>query len=242
MIALSHAMVLAAGEGRRMRPLTEETPKPLLQLAGRTLLDHALDRVADAGIGEAVVNAHWLADQVARTAAARTRPRCTLSREPVLLETGGGVKRALPLLGDGPFLAVNGDAFWLDGPSPTITRLAQAFDAAEMDALLLLVRTTQISAEVGRGDFLLDPLGRARRPREREIAPYLFGGVQIVSPKLFDETPDGAFSLNLLYDRAIEAGRLHGLVHDGLWFHLSTPRDLADAESAIGAGLVRAVF
>jgi MurNAc alpha-1-phosphate uridylyltransferase len=242
MIALSHAMVLAAGEGRRMRPLTEETPKPLLPLAGRTLLDHALDRVADAGIGEAIVNAHWLADQVAERIAARERPRCTLSQEEALLETGGGVARALPLLGPAPFLVANGDAFWLDGPSPTIARLARAFDPEQMDALLLLVRTAQISAEVGRGDFLLDPLGRARRPREREIAPYLFGGVQILSPALFEGAPQGPFSLNLLYDRAIEAGRLFGLVHDGLWFHLSTPRDLADAESALRAGLVRAMF
>ena len=147
MIALSHAMVLAAGEGRRMRPLTEETPKPLLPLAGRTLLDHALDRVADAGIGEAVVNAHWLADQVAERIAARERPRCTLSQEEALLETGGGVVRALPRLGAAPFLVANGDAFWLDGPSPTIARLARAFDPAEMDALLLLVRTAQISAD-----------------------------------------------------------------------------------------------
>jgi N-acetyl-alpha-D-muramate 1-phosphate uridylyltransferase len=242
MIALTHAMVLAAGEGRRMRPLTEETPKPLLRLDGRTLLDHALDRVAAAGIGEAVVNAHWLAEQVAGTIARRERPRCALSAEPTLLETGGGVKLALPRLGRGPFLVCNGDAFWLDGPASTIGRLAAAFDAERMDALLLLVRTAQIHADVGRGDFLLDPLGAARRPREREIAPYLFGGVQILSPAVFAAAPEGPFSLNLLYDRAIEAGRLHGLVHDGAWFHLSTPRDLADAEAALRAGLPRAVF
>jgi len=242
MIPLTHAMVLAAGLGTRMRPLTDERPKPLLELDGRSLLDHALDRLASAGVGDAVVNAHWLGAQVETAMARRTSPRITLQHEDALLETGGSVTLALPQLGSNPFVVVNGDAFWLDGPTAALTRLAAAFDPAEMDALLLMVRTTQVEGSVGKGDFLLDPVGRMRRPKEREIAPYLYAGVQILSPALFDEAPEGAFSLNVLYDRAIEAGRLFGLVHDGLWFHLSTPADLANAEATLRAGLVRALF
>jgi len=242
MIALTHAMVLAAGLGTRMRPLTEECPKPLLQLGGRSLLDHALDRLAAAGVEEVVVNAHWLAEQVEAAIARRTAPRILLQREETPLETGGGVAMALPRLGPRPFAVVNGDAFWLDGPTPALARLAAAFEEAAMDALLLMVRTTQVDGAVGAGDFLLDPMGRMRRPKEREIAPYLFAGVQILSPRLFEGAPAGAFSLNRLYDAAIARGRLFGLVHDGLWFHLSTPEDLRHAEATLRAGLVRALF
>jgi MurNAc alpha-1-phosphate uridylyltransferase len=227
-----------------MRPLTEERPKPLLPLGGRSLLDHALDRLEAAGVTRIVVNAHWFADQIAAALAARGHPDITLQREDdLLLETGGGVRRALPHLGDGPFAVVNGDAFWLDGPTPALRRLAAAFDPAAMDALLLLVRTTHVEGEVGQGDFLMDPFGKLRRPREREIAPYLFGGVQILSPELFRNTPaDEPFSLNLVYDKALAAGRLYGLVHDGVWFHLSRPRDLAQAEEALRTGFERKAF
>lgn len=244
MITLTHGMVLAAGLGLRMRPLTETTPKPLLPLGGRTLLDQALDRLDAAGIGDAVVNAHWLADQVAAAVIARTAPRCILQHEDVLLETGGGVLRALPHLCAGPFAVANGDSVWLDGPTPALTRMAAAFDPARMDALLLLVRAAQVDGEVGRGDFLMDPLGALRRPKERELAPYIFAGVQILAPALFAGAPgpDVPFSLNRLYDRAMETGRLFGLVHDGVWFHLSTPPDLDRAEAALAAGLVRALF
>ena len=242
MIALTHAMVLAAGLGTRMRPLTDDRPKPLLELAGRSLLDHALDRLAEIGVADAVVNAHWRAAQIAAAVAERTRPRIHLQSEDTLLETGGSVRRALPHLGRGPFAVVNGDAFWLCGPTPTLARLAAAFDAERMDGLLLMIRTTQIDGDAGRGDFFLDPLGRLRRRLEHEIAPYLFGGVQILSPALFDRAPDGAFSLNLLYDRAIAAGRLFGLAHDGVWFHLSTPEDLARTENILRAGLARVLF
>lgn len=241
MITPTHAMVLAAGLGTRMRPLTDDRPKPLLALAGSSLLHHALDRLADARIGHVVVNAHWHAEQVAAAVAAHDPPAAVL-RESVLLETGGGVKAALPHLGSSPFAVVNGDAFWLDGPTPALLRMAAAFDPGQMDALLLLVRTSQVDGEAGRGDFLLDPIGRARRPREREIAPYLFGGVQILSPTLFEGAPDGPFSLNRVYDRAIASGRLFGLVHDGAWFHLSTPRDLDRAETLLRAGMLTALF
>lgn len=243
MISPTHAMVLAAGLGTRMRPLTEDTPKPLLALCGRSLLHHAMDRLCDAGIARIVVNAHWFADQVAAAVAEHdARPAPVVLKEDTLLETGGGVKAALPHLGSDPFVVVNGDAFWLDGPSQALKRMFAAFDPEEMDALLLLVRTAHVDGETGRGDFLLDPLGRARRPKEREIAPYLFGGVQILSPRLFEGMPDGAFSLNRVYDRAIEEGRLFGLVHDGAWFHLSTPRDLERAETMLRAGILPALF
>jgi MurNAc alpha-1-phosphate uridylyltransferase len=243
MIVPTHAMILAAGLGTRMRPLTDDRPKPLLPLEGRSLLHHAMDRLRDAGIGEIVVNAHWFAGQIADAVAAYgAKPPPRVLHEGALLETGGGVRAALPHLGSDPFVVVNGDAFWLDGPSPALLRLAAAFDPAEMDALLLLVRTATVDGETGRGDFLLDPLGRARRPQEREIAPYLYGGVQILSPALFAGTPEGPFSLNVLYDRAIEGGRLYGLVHDGAWFHLSTPRDLHRAETMLRAGALPALF
>ncbi|MBD0271841.1 MAG: nucleotidyltransferase family protein, partial [Acetobacteraceae bacterium] len=230
-------MVLAAGLGLRMRPLTRDTAKPLLTLAGRTLLDHALDRLREAGVREAVVNAHWHADKVAAAVAGRPAPpRIRLQREDELLETGGGVARALPHLGPGPFAVANGDSMWLDGPIPALRRLSAAFDPERMDGLLLLVRSAQVDGEVGTGDFLLDPLGRLRRPKELEVAPYIFAGVQILTPAIFAEAPAGRFSLNRVYDRAITAGRLYALVHDGVWFHLSTPPDLERAEAAMQAG------
>jgi len=241
-IRLTRAMVLAAGLGLRMRPLTETTPKPLLPLDGRTLLDHALDRLAAAAVERVVVNAHWQADQIAAALLRRRAPPTVLQREATLLETGGGVRQALPLLGTGPFAVLNGDSVWLDGPTPALTRLAAAFEPEHMDALLLLVRGAQVAAEVGRGDFLLDPLGRARRPKEREMAPYVFAGVQILAPSLLAAMPEGSFSLNRVYDAAIASGRLFGLVHDGVWFHLSTPADLVVAEDALRSGLVRALF
>ena len=242
MIALTHGMVLAAGLGLRMRPLTEHTPKPLLRLDGRTLLDRALDRFAAAGVRRVVVNAHWHAQQVAAAVAARTDLSLSLQHEHDLLETGGGIARALPKLGEGPFVVANGDSVWLDGPSPALERLAAGFDPARMDALLLLVRAAQVDGEIGRGDFLMDPLGALRRPTERVLAPYVFAGVQVLAPGLFQAAPEGAFSMNRLYDRAIERGRLFGLVHDGVWFHLSTPPDLEHANAAMAAGLVRALF
>lgn len=170
MIALTHAMVLAAGLGTRMRPLTDDRPKPLLELDGRSLLDHAIDRLEAAGVAKLVVNAHWHGEQIVEAMARRADACVTVQQEEALLETGGGVKLALPELGANPFAVVNGDAFWLDGPTPALARMAAAFDPAEMDALLLMVRTTQVEGVVGKGDFLLDPVGRMRRPKEREIA------------------------------------------------------------------------
>ena len=223
------AMVLAAGLATRMRPLTDRTAKPLLTLDGRTLLDHALDRLHEVGVETVAVNAFWQADKVAAHLAARAEPPHTvLKRETTLLDTGGGVRNALDVLGPDPFYVINGDALWLDGPTPALTRLARAW-TDDLDAVLLLHRTFQIRGDVGLGDFMLDPWGVPRRRKEREIAPYLFAGVQLMHPRLLDGMPDGAFSTNRAWNRALEAGRLRAVVHDGHWFHLSTPPDLAEA-------------
>ncbi len=231
------AMVLAAGLATRMRPLTDRTAKPLLPLGGRTLLDHALDRLAEAGVETVVVNAHWHADRVEAHLRARPgSPHTIVSREPVLLETGGGVKAALDLLGPAPFFVVNGDAFWVDGPRAALARLAAAFDPPSMDGMLLVHRTFQVNADVGFGDFMVDKMGGLRRRGEREVAPYIYAGVQLISPALLTGTPDGAFSMNRAWDMAMSANRLRAVVHDGLWFHLSTADDLMNAESILQAG------
>lgn len=231
------AMLLAAGLGTRMRPLTDATAKPLLTLGGRTLLDHALDRLAAAGVETVVVNTHWQADAVAAHLAARGEgPRTVLRREEALLDTGGGVLAALDVLGPDPFFVVNGDSFWLDGPTPALERLATAWDiVAAADALLLVNRTFQTRSETGPGDFVLDPLGVVRRRRENEVVPYIYAGIQMMTPRLLAEAPKGRFSMTLAWDRAIAAGGLRAVVHDGLWFHLSTPLDLAEAEASLYA-------
>lgn len=233
------AMLLAAGLGTRMRPLTEHTAKPLLPLGGRTLLDHALDRLVAAGVETVVVNAHWHAGRVAAHLAANWRdgPRVVLRQEVNLLDTGGAVRDALDVLGPAPFYIVNGDTFWLDGPTPALTRLAQGW-SAEADALLLVHRTFQVQGGADAGDFAVDPLGRVRRRKPAEIVPYLYAGIQLAAPALFAGAPAGPFGLNLLWDHAIAVGRLRAVVHDGLWFHLSTPPDLADAESNLQARAV----
>ncbi|HXC89703.1 MAG TPA: nucleotidyltransferase family protein [Stellaceae bacterium] len=221
------AMVLAAGLGTRLRPLTDQLPKPLVELNGRTLLDHAVDRLGWAGVEHIVVNTHYMADRVADRLARRAAPPCIeISEEPELLETGGGVANALPSLGD-TFFVVNADVFWLDGKDPALLRLAHAFDPEHMDAVLLLQRTVSAVGYDGSGDYLLDPAGRPRRRREREIAPFLFAGIQLLHRRLFDGWTQRAFSLVRLFDRAEKAGRLHAIVHDGEWYHIGTPAGLA---------------
>jgi MurNAc alpha-1-phosphate uridylyltransferase len=234
-------MVLCAGQGTRMRPLTLHTPKPLLKIAGRTLLDRALDRLAAAGVNQVAVNGHWLAPQVQAACAARRHPNLHYLHEPHLLDTGGGILNALRagVLGPGPFVAVNGDSLWLDGPTPALHRMARAFDASAMDVLLLLVASPQVDGEVGRGDFVLHPGGEITRPDEGRVAPFVYIGVQLLHPRVFERISGGAFSMNLVWDRAIDAGRAFGLRHDGAWFHLSTPPDLAHAEAALAAGSFR---
>jgi MurNAc alpha-1-phosphate uridylyltransferase len=233
--SLATAMVLAAGLGTRMRPITDTLPKPLVRIRGRALLDHALDRLEAAGIADVVVNAHHKAEQIAEHLATRASPRIAISAEAELLETGGGVVKALPLLGE-RFFVVNSDVFWLDGKVAALRRLARAWREDEADALLLLQRTTTAVGYDGRGDYFLDPLGTPRRRREREIAPYLFAGVQILHRRLFDgagASLPAKFSLARVYDRAQEQGRLRGIVHDGEWYHIGTPAGLAAAEERL---------
>lgn len=228
--APKRAMVLAAGLGLRMRPITEQLPKPLIEVAGRTLLDRALDRLQDAGVEQAVVNAFYLADAIERHLRTRRKPAIVLSRETVLMETGGGVRQALDLLGSDPFYVVNSDIAWLDGPRQALLRLADAWDGERMDALLLVHSVARTDDYDGAGDFYLTPNGKLRRRKRSEIAPFLFTGVQILHPRIFEGTEVRPFSLNLLYDRAEKAGRLFGLVNDGLWFHIGTPSGLAIAK------------
>ncbi len=220
------AMVLAAGLGTRMRPITDTLPKPLLEIGGRTLLDHAIDRLALVGVERIVVNVHYKADQVVARLAGRRQPRIEISHEEQLLETGGGVRRALPLLGEW-FFVVNADILWLDGKDYAPSRLAAACDPDRMDAVLLFQRTTAAVGYEGSGDYFLDPLGVPRRRGEREIAPFLFAGIQLLHRRLFDGVTEQRFSLNRLYDSADAAGRLHAIVHDAEWYHVGTPEGLA---------------
>ena len=219
-------MVLAAGLGTRLRPVTDTIPKPLVEIDGRPLIDHAIDRLASAGVEHVVVNVHYKAAMIAAHLARRDHPRVELSEEAELLDTGGGVARALPLLGEA-FFVVNSDVFWLDNEPTALLRLAAAFDPAITDAVLLLQRTATAVGYDGSGDYLLDPLGTPRRRREGEVAPYLFAGIQLLHRRLFDEVPGPVFSSVRLFDRAEAAGRLAAIVHDGEWYHVGTPEGLA---------------
>lgn len=229
-------MVLAAGLGKRMRPLTATRPKPLVEVAGKPLLDHVLDRFRAAGISRAVVNLHYLAPSVA--AHLKDRPagmEILISDETgQLLETGGGVAHALPLIEDDTFLVANSDNLWVDGPIDAIRLLEQRWDDTTMDALLLVVPLAQAHCHAGMGDFSMDPLGRLTRRSPGKPAPFVYTGVQIVSRRLFRDSPAGPFSLNLLWNRAIADGRLFGLVHEGLWFDVGTPPSIAKAEAILG--------
>jgi MurNAc alpha-1-phosphate uridylyltransferase len=232
------AMVLAAGLGKRMLPITAKVPKPLVKVGGRTLIDFTLDRLAEAGIRKVVVNVHHLADLVEAHLKARRNPAILISDErEALLETGGGLKKALPLLGDEPFLTLNSDSLWIEGPQRNLTRLIEAWDPERMDILMLLALAATSVGYEGRGDFAMDAAGLLRRRKEREIAPFVFAGVAIVKPQLLADTPEGAFSANLLYDRSIEAGRLYGLRLDGQWLHVGEPRSIAAAEDSLAASV-----
>jgi MurNAc alpha-1-phosphate uridylyltransferase len=226
------AMVLAAGLGTRLRPVTDRMPKPLVAVAGRSLIDRALDRLVAAGVRRAVVNLHYKGDMIAQHLRGRRDIEIVVSPEETLLDTGGGVAHALPQLGD-IFFAVNSDVLWRDGRDQALLRLAAACDERRHDALLLLQRSTTAVGYDGAGDFMLDQMGGVRRRKEYEVAPHLFAGLQILHRRLFDGAPAGAFSVNLLWDRAIAAGRCAGLVHDGEWFHVGTPQGLALAEAQL---------
>jgi MurNAc alpha-1-phosphate uridylyltransferase len=231
---IDRAMVLAAGLGKRMRPLTDTLPKPLVQVAGKALIDHVLDKLADAGVAQAVVNVHHRADQIEAHLKSRTRPRIVISDERgELLDTGGGIVKALPHLRSGPFFHMNSDTLWLEGVTPNLSRLAEQFDVSSMDILLLLASTATSIGYEGRGDFNMAPDGRLSRRAERQVAPFVYAGAAVLSPAIFADAPKGAFSLNRLFDRAAEAGRLYGLRLDGTWMHVGTPAAIQAAEAAI---------
>jgi len=237
MIHPKRAMLLAAGRGERMRPLTDKTPKPLLELGGRSLAERALDRLADAGVEEVVVNLHHLGEQLKERLKDYPGLRIYFSEEEELLDTAGGVAKALPLLGEEPFYVVNGDAVWLDGMQPALLRLAKRWCDDAMDALLLLHPTVAAVGYDGPGDFRMTPSGRLLRRPEREIAPFAYTGVQLVHPRLFEGAPEGAFSFNLLWDQAIERERLYGVRHDGTWYHVGTPEALEMAQEELAYDL-----
>ena len=229
---MMRAIALAAGLGLRLRPFTLTTPKPLVSVAGKTLLDHALDKMAALGVEDCVVNMHHLADQIASHVAKRRKPKISLSDETgQLLETGGGIAKALSFFEGQAFIAANADILWTDAPSaPTaLERLKNAWDEKKMDGLLLLVPRPGAFGYDGAGDFFLDEGMRLRRKQPGQQAPFVFAGVQILHPRLFEGAPLGPFSLNLLYDKALAKGRLFGLVHDGGWYHIGTPQALARA-------------
>ena len=229
------AMVMAAGLGKRMRPLTDTRPKPLVELAGKPLIDHVLDRLRTAGVSKLVVNVHYLPDQLEAHLATKADDfAITISDErALLLETGGGLVQAAPMIDCDPFLVVNSDNFWIDGPADGLKLLANGWDDARMDALLLLVPQARAGNHRGQGDFHMDRFGRLSRRARSRVAPYVFTGIQMISKRLLDGAPDGAFSTNILWDRAIEAGRCFGLVHQGLWFDVGTPRSIKDTEAAL---------
>lgn len=236
--APTHAILLCAGLGKRMRPLTAAIPKPLVTVDGKALIDHGLDRLAAAGVATVVVNVHHLADMIEAHVAARELPRCIISDErDELLETGGGIAKALPLLGPDPFFSMNSDSFWIEGIHQNLSRMRDAWDDARMDALLLLAPTKSSIGYSGRGDFLLDSTGRIARRREGGTAPFVYSGTALIHPRLFAAVPDGPFSVNILFDNAIKAGRLFGLRLEGTWLHVGTPAAIGEAEAAIAASV-----
>lgn len=230
-LASDTAMVMAAGLGKRMRPLTATTPKPLVRVAGKPLIDYSLDHLAEAGVPKAVVNVHYLADALEAHLAKRAAPTITVSDErDLLLETGGGMIRAQVHLPD-PFFCLNSDNIWLDGPRDVFRELSDAWKPQEMDALLLVVSHKQAHNYVGKGDFHLDPNGLVSRRRTGRVAPFVYTGIQLVSHRLLREAPEGAFSTNILWQRAIEEGRLFGLIHTGEWFEVGEPGAIAPTEA-----------
>jgi MurNAc alpha-1-phosphate uridylyltransferase len=233
------AMVMAAGVGKRMRPLTAARPKPLVEVAGRSLFDRTLDHLRAGGIRRLVVNVHYLADALEahiRHHASDFDEVLISDERAQLLETGGGVAKALPLLGDAPFFVANGDNIWVDGPIDTMRLLASRWNDDEMDALLLVVPLARATAHKGLGDFHMDASGRLTRRRPRRVAPFVYTGVQLCSPRLFADPPGGAFSTNLLWDRAIAQRRVFGMVHQGLWCDVGTPAAIPIAEMMLKSG------
>jgi MurNAc alpha-1-phosphate uridylyltransferase len=228
------AMVLAAGFGTRLRPLTDTTPKPMVKVLGRPMIDGVLDRLVAAGVERVVINLHHLGDVIRAHLKHRNDLEIQFSEEAEILETGGGIKQALGLLGDERFFVVNAKIIWLNGRADALQRLADAWDNARMDTLILLQPTVTAIGYDGPGDFLMDQEGRLTRRPEWEVAPFVNSGIYICHRRLFADSPAGAFSINRLWDRAIEQGRLYGIRHDGEWYHVSTPQHLKEVERELG--------
>ena len=236
-LASDTAMVMAAGLGTRMRPLTNDRPKPLVEVAGKPLIDHALDRLGEAGVARAVVNVHHFPAMVKEHLCARTQPAVTISDESgQLLETGGGMVRALPLLGADPFFCINSDNLWVDGPQDVFHQLSDAWKPERMDALLLLVSHARAANHRGKGDFHMDAGGRITLRRSGRIAPFIYSGIQLVSHRLLRDAPEGPFGTMVLWKRAMAEGRLYGLSHLGLWYEVGSPDAIAPTEAALAHG------
>lgn len=229
-----NAMVLSAGLGSRMRPITDKMPKPLVKVFGKTLLDHGLDALSQAAVTNAVVNVHYFPEQIEAHVQSRISPNILISDERnQLLDSGGGIAKALPKIGPKPFYLLNADSFWIEGIKPNLQLLGESWNDDEMDIILLLSGIHNCVGYPGKGDFTMDPEGRLERRGERELAPFAYSGAAILHPRIFEQAPQDSFSLNLLFDRAIEQGRLFGCNMDGLWLHVGTPQAIFEAETAI---------
>ena len=229
------AMIMAAGLGKRMRPLTATRPKPLIEVGGKALLDHVLEKLREGGVRKVVVNVHYLADALEAHLATRAHGlEVVVSDErDLLLETGGGLIKAGPLIDCDPFLALNSDNLWVDGPADTLKLLASQWDDSKMDALLLLIPLARALNHKGIGDFHMGRTGRLRRRDRSHVAPFVFTGIQMLSKRLLRDAPEGPFSTNILWDRAIGEGRCYGAVHQGLWFDVGTPKSIELTETAL---------
>jgi MurNAc alpha-1-phosphate uridylyltransferase len=233
------AMVFAAGLGMRMRPITETLPKPLIKVRGRTLIDHCLDRLAESGVERAVVNVHWLADQIEARLAKRRAPKILISDERgKLLDQGGGIKRALPLIGADPFLICNTDAFWIEGPRSNLARLAQTYDSDAMDILLLVAAGAGAVGVDWPGDFAMSHDGQLQPREPRHVAPFVYAGVGIVKPELFENETAEVFRLAPYFHAAAAKGRLYGVRLDGLWLHVGRPENISEAEIAVDRSIL----
>lgn len=234
---ISQAMVLAAGLGTRMRPITERIPKPLVRLAGKPLIDHVLDRLVGAGVNRAIVNVHYLAELIEVALRNRSDPSVVFSDErEYLLDTGGGVVKALHYFGAEPFFIHNSDSVWLEDKGANLEHMMNAWDHSRMDGLMLLAPLSNCLGYEGKGDFILEAGGLLRRRQEHEVAPYAFAGCSIAHESMFRNAPDGAFSLNKVWDRSIASGRLFGVPLEGTWMHIGTPEALAEAERLASCG------
>lgn len=231
---IDQAMILAAGLGTRMRPITDTIPKPLVEVAGKTLLDHALDAVAKAGVGQVTVNVHYLAEQIETHVSGKTTPAIAISDErEELLDSGGGVKHALPLLEKGPLYILNADSFWKDSIDPNLKAMGERWSPALMDMMLLVADRSDAVGFDGNGDFFIDALGKLERRGKAKHAPYVYAGAIICETRLFETISERKFSLNRLFDDAIASGRLFGHRLDGLWLHVGTPDAIGQAEAAL---------